>query len=506
MPGYSGSVGVLTDQERTALRDLGFPLTGGAIEGLQAEFSEIYGVFCGATESITASYPGGQPSFIYRRLCEMAGGEQGNQTLLGTALSSIDEAAAYLARYDAKDAADELNLSASYDRICRQRDHTLGTVTRENIRKLYGDCLQLSASQVDKQADCRLLYFLRYGLRAKERKPATVDPAEFGTYVHAVMEDTVREIMELGGFRPVSAQQTLELARKHSEEYAKEHFSQIDTHRLNYLFQRNNRELERIVLELWDEMQTCDFVPVGFEVGFGDGGDVDAIDVSGKEMPAKLRGFVDRVDLWQNDGKNYFRVVDYKTGKKDFDYCDVYNGYGLQMLLYMFALEQGGQNLLGDEPIGAGVQYFPARVPLVSADGILSDEEARLAREKLWKRKGLLLSQEHVLDAMEHDSETSRLPCTRKKDGTLQGDLADRKQFALLKTYVFSLVGKMVDDIASGCVAPNPYTRGSSHSACAFCPYGAVCHSGSVEGRRDYKAITAQKFWEDIEKEAGKRG
>lgn len=506
MPGYGGSMGILTDHERENLRKLGVPLTGGAMDGLQAEFSEIYGVFCGATESVTASYPGGQPSFIYRRLCDLAGAEIKNTAVLGAALGSSEEAGAYLVRFGARETANDLKLLETYDRISSRLDHDLGAMQKDTVRKLYGDCLRVSASQIDKQADCRLSYFLRYGLRLKEIKPATVDPAEFGTYVHAVMEETVREVMEQGGFRQVSMEKTLQIAKKYSEAYANERFAQIDSQRLSYLFQRNNRELELILRELWDEMQSCDFVPVGFEVAFGDCGEVDAIDVSGTEMPAKLRGFVDRVDLWQDNGKNYFRVVDYKTGKKDFDYCDIYNGYGLQMLLYLFALEQGGSHLLGEDPIGAGVQYFPARVPLVSADGVLTDEQVQAAREKLWKRKGLLLSHENVLLAMENSDEPKRLPVSKKRDGSIQGDMADRAQFAMLKTYVFSLVGKLVDEIASGCVTPNPYTRGSSHNACAFCPYGAVCHSDGVEGRRDYKAITAQKFWEDIGKEADKHG
>ena len=62
LPGYGGASGILTDQERVQLRNLGVSLTGGAMEGIQAEFAEIYGVFCGALESITVSYPGGQPS------------------------------------------------------------------------------------------------------------------------------------------------------------------------------------------------------------------------------------------------------------------------------------------------------------------------------------------------------------------------------------------------------------------------------------------------------------
>ena len=75
LPGYSGSAGVLTDQERVTLRELGVPLTGGAMEGVQAEFAEIYGCFCGAMASVSVFCSGDQPSFVYRRLCELAGGE-----------------------------------------------------------------------------------------------------------------------------------------------------------------------------------------------------------------------------------------------------------------------------------------------------------------------------------------------------------------------------------------------------------------------------------------------
>ena len=194
-------------------------------------------------------------------------------------------------------------------------------------------------------------------------------------------------------------------------------------------------------------------------------------------------------------------MVDYKTGKKDFDYCDVYNGVGLQMLLYLFALEKAGEAVVGEKPIPAGVQDFPARAPLMSADGRLSDEEAEQERIKQWKRRGLLLENEDVLKAMDPDGDMSRMCCTRKKDGSISGDLADREQLRLLEKYVFRVLRKMVDDNASGNVAPNPYTRGTSHDACAFCPYGPVCHKAEVEGRRNYKTMTAQRFWEGVGKE-----
>ena len=80
------------------------------------------------------------------------------------------------------------------------------------------------------------------------------------------------------------------------------------------------------------------------------------------------------------------------------------------------------------------------------------------------------------------------------------GDIANRSQLRLLEEFVMDTLGQIVDEIASGNVTPNPYTRGTSHSACAFCPFGAVCHENEVEGRRNRAAVDADEFWEEIEK------
>ena len=505
LPGYSGAAGILSDQERVALRELGVPLTGGNLEGLQAEFAEIYGVFCGAEDSVTVYCSGEQPSYLYRRLAEMSGGEC--QKIPGVVAAAADprEAGIFLARWQAEDAAESLGVADSYRKARLQAAHTLGRISPKGIEQLYGSKLRLSASQIDTQAECRMRYFLKYGMRAKERKQTTVDPAEFGTYVHSVLENTARRVMELGGFHQISLDKTMEIAMEFSEEYAKSRFSELDSARLTYLFQRNRRELEMVVMELWQELKESAFRPKEFELGFGDREKMDAIAIPAVGMTAVLRGFVDRVDIWQGDDGCYFRVVDYKTGKKDFDYCDVFNGVGLQMLLYLFALEQAGMDIWGQRSVGAGVQYFPARAPLVSADGRLTDEEAELERGKLWKRKGLLLQDESVLDAMD-PSESGRLCAGRKKDGTLTGDLATREQMKLLREYIFSFLGGMVDDIASGNIQPNPYTRGSAHNACDYCPYGAVCHGKNGEGRRNYKAMDARRFWTEVERKVTRHG
>ena len=498
LPGYSGSTGVLTDQERVALRKMEVPLTGGALEGIQSEFAEVYGVFCGANESITVSCCGSQPSYVYRRLVEMCGLEVEAIAHLGYAETDPTAAAALLLLHGDRNTAERLHLEKLYDRISALRDHTLGSVSREHIEGIYGTCLNLSASQVNLQAECRLSYFLRYGIKAKEIKEATVDPAEYGTYVHDVLENTVREVIKRGGFHEVSLEDTMVLAKEYSDAYTKEHFSDLESQRVEYLFRRNIEELNLVVAELWDELHQTGYEPMDVELGFGDGKAMPGIQIPAVSMEAKLRGFVDRVDHYRVGSANYIRVVDYKTGSKDFDYCDVFNGVGLQMLLYLFALEQEGPERYGKHPIPGGVQYFPARVPYVNLDGADADDTAE--RKKNWRRKGLLLEDDLSLAAMDPDENMSRLCCSRKKDGTLTGDLANRDQLKQLRDYVFTVLAGMVEEISSGIVDPNPYTRGSSHNACTFCPYQSVCHMESVTGRRNYKAMPAQRFWEEIAK------
>ena len=67
----------------------------------------------------------------------------------------------------------------------------------------------------------------------------------------------------------------------------------------------------------------------------------------------QVEGKIDRTDVMEQDGVQYVRVVDYKTGKKEFKIGDILHGINMQMLIYLAALIQNGQY----QP--AGVLYMP---------------------------------------------------------------------------------------------------------------------------------------------------
>lgn len=491
---------VLTESERQSLMGLGVPLRQDLYRQLEQELAGLLAVATGATERITFSCGPGQSAYVFRRVCRMLGRDPEEQTALSPLDGAWDPWAAGAMLLRAGVAAPEKRPELLA--LQTRRDYRLGRLTPETVRGLYGKELLLSASQVDKAASCRFAYFMRYGLRAEARRAVEVNPAEFGTFVHYVLEHTAREVCRLGGFSQVSLEKTQALAEGYAAAYQREVFSdlQAQSSRQTYLFQRNLRELQSVVEDLWEELTQSQFRPGGFEVKFGAGGGMPAVEIPGGAMAARIQGFVDRLDTYEKDGQTYVRVVDYKTGRKDFDYCDVLNGIGLQMLIYLFALEDVGGDYLGTEPRAAGVLYFPARAAVLPTEGPVSDQEAHGLRQKEARRKGLILADEGILEAMDGSESQRFLPVKRGKDGSLTGDVAAPGQLAALKAYVMGTLTKLVDGIAGGQVEPNPYVRGD-HAVCRFCDYSGACHQDLWGEPRVFRAVTGPEFWKQVEEE-----
>ena len=107
-------------------------------------------------------------------------------------------------------------------------------------------------------------------------------------------------------------------------------------------------------------------------------------------------GIIDRVDLYKDEnGTTYVRVVDYKTGRKEFKLADVLYGMSLQMLIYLAALAQN------KDLHPAGILYMPAFIASVTSDGTESTEKLKQEVGKNLRMNGLLLKDNEILNAME---------------------------------------------------------------------------------------------------------
>ena len=284
--------------------------------------------------------------------------------------------------------------------------------------------------------------------------------------------------------------------------------------RFQYLFRRLLRSVQAVVDNVVEELLASKFKPISFELGFGRGKTDDKelplppIELTCNDVTISVTGFVDRVDGWVDGGKLHLRVVDYKTGRKSFDLTEVWNGLGLQMLLYLFTLEEKGQALYGLPVEGDGVLYLPAREAIVHGKRSMSDIELQKRVDRELTRSGLVVSDRRVLDAMEAQSEGGYrfLPLrVSKSTGEITGEaLASAEQLGKLGRHIQKVLEDICLELAKGSIAADPFWRGPDKNACRFCDYAAACHFEPGHGgdcKRWLPHVSAEEFWAQVGKE-----
>lgn len=513
--------GVFSADERRALLELDLDLGGGHDDDLWREYSLVGSCISLPSDTLTVVCPAfdhaGEPvraSFLMTRITQ----------LFGTPVQGVDPAALKcsapapaleLAARCLHGAGDARAAAANaYFRETQpetlaylQKSATLlrGSLSPESVNRLYGQKLRLSASRADRFASCRYAYFLQYGLKAKARQPAAFSPPEIGTFFHFILQHVADDVTAAGGFAAVTDERLGAITDRYVQQYIHETLNdfQEKTQRFIYLFRRLSRSVQQVVADMAQELRASDFQPLDFELDFSDPDAIAPVKLSDGETTLTMSGVADRVDGWLHDGKLYLRVIDYKTGKKAFSLSDVWYGMGLQMLLYLFALERTGQARYGHEIVPAGVLYVPARDVLVSAPGDLSDGEIAQKRAAQVRRSGLILSDPDVLNAMEHGDAKRYLPVRFNRSGEAAGDaLASAEQLGALSRHIQQTLLELARELRGGSITADPYYRSQQDTACTYCDYLDICHfapGADGDRHRVLEKLPATKVWHALE-------
>jgi ATP-dependent helicase/nuclease subunit B len=520
LPGAAGGGGILSEDECDELAALGLPLGGRASE-LARELSLVYSCAALPSETLTLSYCAltgngarARPSFLINRAKLLFGLEErpvepGTLSLAAPepafllALSGANDPAAKLARACFSETeAGRGRLSALAERAERGR----GQLSGQTVKTLYGETLRLTPSRTEALSACRFYYFLRYGLKLNERTRAGFEAPELGGFMHYVLERVAAEIAAGPGFSAASEETAAALADRFAALYAEERLGGLadKSPRFVYLFERLRPTVRHVAADLARELSHSDFAPLNFELVMGQGGALPPVRITDGETALDISGVADRVDGCVRDGKLYLRVIDYKTGRKAFSLSDVWYGMGMQLLIYLFALERGGEKLYGRPVVPAGALYVPARDALIPASRDLSDEELSREKARLRRRSGLILDDAAVITAMERTEPPEYLPVTVKKDGSFSTDaLADAKKFEALRGHVDRRLLALGSQLARGRIEARPYYKSEQDNACLYCPYLSVCRFDEGRDKRRYPVkLKPAEFWGKVASEA----
>ncbi len=392
-----------------------------------------------------------------------------------------------------------------------------------------------SATKLEKLNQCRFQYFCANGLRIREKARRNLSSMEIGNAVHYVLQKMLEKYCnDMESFIKLSRKQLSAEVRVFLDEYKNNSLGgdYAKTLRFGYLYKNLTTGAVDILILLQAEFAARDYRPKFFELQIGgdsstasspavsDGArlDIGAVpdaaltdgDTTYTEMPevefdsgntpgsrrteintpalnvrvrdnitVNITGIIDRADIFTDEkGNEYIRVVDYKTGSREFSMVNVYYGINTQMLLYLIAVCDANKELKA-----GGVSYLPSKVTEPA-----SKKSAAFA----------LLSQDHVQsgmyvcsDAAEREmlkyAETISARSGIKRDKFMPSEdcTLTEAQFARLsedcKKQTTEVLGKLYDGDVDA--VPTVYKEKSlEKKACSYCRFASICgHSEQHE-------------------------
>ncbi len=240
------------------------------------------------------------------------------------------------------------------------------------------------------------------------------------------------------------------------------------------------------------------------------------IDPAALEIARENADKVDRVDGYIKNGRLYLRVMDYKSGTKKFSLSDIWYGLNMQMIIYLYALQQEGLERYRarltaelDEIVPAGVLYVPVHEELPDTARGTDEDGLRILRDKALRRSGLLSDDMSLLEAMEHGLEGDGrfIPVSIKiKKGedeptlAAKSAVADLEKFGRLARYTQKKLLEMGQELRRGSVEADPRRQDRNTSYCDWCAFRAACRFDETAGdkARWLRRLSDEDFWQQI--------
>ncbi len=367
------------------------------------------------------------------------------------------------------------------------------SLSDDALSLIYKGELELSQSKIDSYNTCPLAYFCKYDLALSDNERAEFDARNIGSFVHAILESFFKlargSNKDLGG---LSEEEKREMVKASAEQYLDRIVSEgeIGSKRTEMLIRRLIGSTMPIVNGLCEEFATSQYSPEYFELKIGGGRDIspEMLRITDADGSSTLiKGSIDRVDTYKYGNDVYVRVVDYKTGQKDFSPDDLEKGKNLQMFLYLKAVvDSRNEAFHRDIGLGDDGRMIPAGVIYVKSDladtkiSHASPSEEDEAVKKEQKRDGMLLCDPISLSAMNIEF----LPIKINKDGSYSKDsqrkLYDEGGWSTLSETVENAVKRVSAKMRSGNISANPLIE-SNTSPCSYCKFKPICRNAKIK-------------------------
>ena len=520
------SGGLFTSSERRLLCGNDFILEN-IPENIYAEERMIaYLALTNATEGLYVTYPRAdmsgakaEPSEIIKEIKEIlprvkTEDDRALSVLdkIGSFETAFEQCAVNFGKADAVSVALEeyIGDSSQGKRLDALKKAADGTPVAINDRKkavaLFGEDMYLTPSKAEVYYSCAFKYFCQYGMNIRRLRVADLDARINGLLIHHLLENILKNRSNKELCSLTVAELKL-LISDITEDFISEYMGGREDKSilLNRSLDKTKETAFAILSRMILEFSECSFETADVELNIGS---EDGIPTYELTLPdggkIYVGGKVDRVDIMDNGDNAYVRVVDYKTGGKDFLLSDVFDGLNMQMVIYLMCIWENGAKRYGfDELIPAGILYVPANASGKNLGRHDSEEAVAEQRLKNGRMNGMILEDSDVIKGMEESCAGRFINASIDENGVMKGTLLSLDGFFRLHKKIDSMLEEMGTALHNGEIAALPVLASEDKAPCVYCDYKDICRRCSGDehrtplGLKHDKAVELLKGSED---------
>ena len=503
-PSIQKDEGFLDDKDRNILKEQGIELAKGTIEQIYDDNFNIYKAFTTAEEKLYLSYASSdaegkslRASILINKIKRIFPNikeqsdviERKSEVLLSK--TTFDELLVNLRNFTQGEEIEPIwfdvynyyqaNYKAKLESAIKalQYKNEPEKLKQNKLEKLYGNTLKTSVSRLEQYQACAFSYYLKYGLKLKEKDRFNVEAVDTGNLMHEVIDSFFERLDELNiSVKNIEEEQIKQITEDIVEEKLAlkkyDIFNSIPKYRI--LAQRLKKVITKSMKYIVDSLKYSDFEVLGHELEFKQGGQYEPIIYELKDgKKVEITGKIDRLDIAKTAEGNYIRIIDYKSSIKNINLNEVYAGLQLQLLTYLDAACEN------EEVTPAGALYFNLIDPVLNANPNMTDEEITEELRKQFKMQGLILADSNIVRKMDTNlvsGSSNIVPAYIGKDGEVSDkqNTLNRKQFENLQNYMEKIIKQISEEILNGNIGIKPYYRTrDKKTPCEYCSYKAIC-------------------------------
>lgn len=350
---------------------------------------------------------------------------------------------------------------------------------KENINSnnIYSYPMKMNISRIKNFTDCPFKHFIKFGLKAKERKVDNIETSDMGILLHSTIEKFMDYLKD-------NSKILLNISDEYIENKIYDYFNEsidenftkfdLDDKKNQFIVKRLKNTAIRAGKKSFEHFKSGEFYIYETEQEFDFYKKLPPIIINIDNKEIALTGKIDRIDIMRKDDKAYIKIIDYKTSNKEFSLSDAYNGVDIQLLVYLYATLNS--KILNKENLKlhpAGAFYFPVTNPISKIDKIKEREKIDEIVEKAIKMDGIVANEDFIIRAFDSENDGNN---KNNIINTSKKNLLSEEDIMKLLNHINKNLEKTIRNIVEGNIKVEPIIqKEKQYTGCDFCNYKNIC-------------------------------